>query len=322
MIARQYNEMKPEAFIYTLSLSKGEKEVGKRALDNFIRKFKKQKQFKSKFQKDWKKYHKAFLLAVDYLAEEFAITTYSLLPSDNIFTMMSLFFYLNNRRPSARQKKEIKKWFWDTTIGERYSGSGFNRNIPKDIEFFRKLVSRTNHKYVIAEKINATEFLKKDYRKTNFSAVIGYYLFLKTLKPRYLETGESMMLDNALSSSNKKDRHHIFPSALLGRRRVNIKLKNSLANICFLAANENQSVSDDHPKDYLDEYKRKRFFKSVMRAYLIPSYSGAGIWDSNVRQGFKSFLNQRASLILNGIAKAAGVKRSQLFEKFDEIKRV
>jgi hypothetical protein len=322
MIARQYNEMKPEAFIYTLSLSKGEKEVGKRALDNFVRKFKREKQFKSKFQKDWKKYHKAFLLAVDYLAEEFAITTYSLLPSDNIFTMMSLFFFLNNGRPSAHQKREIKKWFWHTTIGERYSGSGFNKNIPKDIDFFRKLVSRANYKYQVTDKINATEFLKRDYRKTNFSAVIGYYLFLKTLKPKYLETGELMMLDNALSLSNRKDRHHIFPSALLGRRQVNIKLKNSLANICFLARNENQSVSDDPPKDYLEPYKRKRFFKGVMKAYLIPSYRNAGIWDSNVRQGFKTFLNQRASLVLAGIAKAAGVRQGQLFEKFDEIKRV
>ncbi|TAM99798.1 MAG: DUF262 domain-containing protein [Chitinophagaceae bacterium] len=322
LIARQYNEMKPESFIYTLSLSKGEKEVGKRALDNFEKKFKKQKQFKSKFQKEWKKYHKAFLLAVDYLAEEFEISRYSLLPSDNIFTILSLFFYLNNGRPSAHQKKEIKKWFWHTTIGERYSGSGFNRNIPKDIELFHKLVSRANHKYIIDEKINPNEFLKKDYRKTNFSAVIAYYLFLKTLKPKYLETGELMMLEYALSKSNKNDRHHIFPGALLGRRKVKQKLKNSIVNICFLAANENQSVSDDPPKDYLEPFKRKRFFKSVMRAHLIPTDRVSGIWESDVRQGFKTFINQRAGLILKGIAKTAGVKRSQLFEKFDEIKRV
>lgn len=322
MIARQYSEMKPEAFIYTLSLSKGEREVGKRALDNFVRKFKKQKQFKSKFQKEWKKYHKAFLLSVDYLAEEFEISSYALLPSDNIFTMLSLFFYLNNGRPSAHQKREITKWFWHTAIGERYSGSGFNRNIPKDIEFFRKLVSQTNHKYIIDKKINPNKFLKKDYRKTNFSAVIAYYLFLKTLKPRYLETGEAMMLDNALSLSNRKDRHHIFPNALLSRRKVSQKLKHSISNICFLAAKENQSVLDDHPKDYLEPFKRKRFFKSVMRAYLIPASREGGVWESNVRQGFKLFINQRAALILNGIAKTVGVKRNQLFEKFDEIKRV
>lgn len=322
LISRQYNEMKPEAFIYALSLSKGEKEVGKRALDNFVKKFKKQKQFKSKFQKDWKKYHKAFLHTVDYLAQEFQISTYSLLPSDNIFTMLSLFFFLNNGRPSANQKREIKKWFWHTAIGERYSGNGFNRNLLSDIEFFRKLVNRANHKYVIGDKINAIEFIKNDYRRTNYSAVKGFYLFLKSLKPRYLDSGEPMILDNALSLSNRKDRHHIFPNALLARKRIKVKFKNSLANICFLAANENQSISDIRPKEYLQQFKRKRFFKTVMRGNLIPTSSDAGVWDSNIKQGFKLFFNQRAALVLNGIAKAAGVKRSQLFDRYEEVKRV
>lgn len=322
MISKQYDEMKSEAFIYTLILSKGEKEIGKRAVDNFVKKFKKQTQFKSKFQKEWKRYHKAFLNTVDFLSDEFKIASYYQLPSDNIFTMLSLFFFWNNGRPSAKQKREIRKWFWHTTIGERYSGAGFNRNIPKDIQFFHQLATRAHARYVVDEKINPNEFLRKDYRKTNFTSVNGYYLFLKSLKPRYLETGEPMILDNALSLSNRKDRHHIFPSALLGRKNINHKLKNSIGNICFLAADENQSVLDGHPKNYLAPYKRKRFFKSVVKAYLIPTTNGAGVWNGNVRQGFKTFLNERAGFVLNGIAKVSGINRNQLFERFDEIKRV
>lgn len=322
LMARQYNEMKPESFIYTLPLSKGEKEVGKRALDNFTRKFNKQKQFKSNFQKVWKKYHKAFLQTADFLAEEFGVNNYMLLPSDNIFTMLSLFFFLNNRRPSAYQKKEIRKWFWHTTIGERYSGSAFNRNIPRDIDFFKKLVNRRNFKYTIDEKINALDFLKRDYRKINYSAVLSYYLFLKSQKPKYIETGYTMMLDNALALMNRKDRHHIFPRAVLGRRKIHSKWKDSILNICFLAANENQSISDDHPRIYLRKYKHKRFFKGVMKSHLIPYNKTSGVWEHNIKLGFKKFLNQRAALILNAFAKAADVKRNQLFEKLDAIKRV
>ena len=59
-----------------------------------------------------------------------------------------------------------------------------------------------------------------------------------------------------------------------------------------------------------------------MRSHLIPVMRDSGVWDNNIRQGFKTFLNQRANFIINAIAKVAGVKRSQLFEKFDEIKRV
>lgn len=322
MITRQYNEMRPESIIYTLSLSKGEKEVGKRALDNFVKKFKKKRQFKINFQKEWKKYHKAFLVTVDYLANEFGVTTYSLLPSANIFTMLAYFFYLKKGRPSPHQKREINKWFWHTTIGERYSGIGFNRNIPKDIEFFKRLVHRKNYKYSISDKINPNEFLKKDYRRLNFSAVLGYYLFLKLSGPRYLENGEKMLLDNALSISNRKDRHHIFPNALLTRKKINPKLKHSLLNICFLAANENESVSDGDPNHYLMQYKRKRFFKRVMKTYFIPYKKNDGIWDANIRNGFKNFLNARANLILNGISKLSGCRRNQLFEKYEQIKRI
>lgn len=322
LMPRRFNEMKPESFIYTLPLSKGEKAVGKRALDNFTRKFNSKKLFKSDFQKEWRRYHKAFLLAVDFMAEEFLLSDYMLLPSDNIFTMLSLFFYEHNGRPSAHQKREIRKWFWHTAIGERYSGSGFNKNIPRDVEFFKKLVSRRNQKYAIDVRINAIEFLRKDYRRTNYSSVLGYYLFLKAMKPKYLEAGYEMMLDNALALFNRKDRHHIFPRGVLGRRGIHSKWKDSILNICLLAANENQYISDDKPAVYLGEYKRKRFFKSVMRTHLIPVWSDSGVWEQNIRSGFKSFLNERANLILNGISKLAGARRNQLFEEMDEIKRV
>lgn len=324
IIYRQYNEMKPELFIYTLVLSKGENRVGKTALDNFNRKFKNQKQFKLKFQKEWKKYHKAFLQCVDYLADDFDVSNYSQLPSDNIFVMLSLFFYLNNGRPNTNQKREIRKWFWHTSLGERYSGSAFNKNIPSDIDFFRKLAKKKNHKYVINGKINPNDLLKKNYKQINSSAVKGYYLFLKSLKPRYIEVGYPMMLDNPLWLSNRKDRHHIFPTNVLNRKKINSRWNNSLLNICFLAANENQSISDDYPRNYLGDYKtnKKKYFNSVMHSHIIPIQTASGVWDSNTKKGFKTFLNQRAERILNRISHQAALKKSQLFEKFEEIRRI
>lgn len=322
LMSRQFNEIKPEYFIYTLALSRGEKEIGQRALENFLKKFKKNKSVKSQFKKEWKKFNKAFSLTVDFLADSFGISNYSLLPSDNIFTMLSLFFYMNNGNPSSSQKREIRKWFWHTALGERYSGSAFSRNITKDIIFFTKLVNKENYKYSIDEKINPNELLKKDYAKTNQSAVAAFYLFLRANKPKYLEMGYPMILDNALALSNRKDKHHIFPKALLSRRKIKSKWNNSLLNICFLAANENQSINDDKPQNYLGEYRRKRHFKKVMRSHLIPVASDSGVWEDNLRNGFKLFLNQRANRILNSMTKLTDVKKNKLFERFEEIKRI
>jgi len=322
LIPRQYDELKPEYFVYTMSLSKGEREIGKRALERFENKFKNDKSIKSQFQKEWIKYHKAFLLTVDFLADEFAISSYSHLPSDNIFTMLSLFFILNNGKPSTSQKQEISKWFWHTALGERYSGSSFNRNIAKDIDFFKNLAVRNNHKYSVDDKIDPIELLKKDYRKTNQSAVKGFYLFLKANNPKYLEMGYPMMLDYALAMSNRKDKHHIFPRALLVRKGIKSKWNNSLLNICYLAANENQLISDDEPYNYLDGYRSKRQFSKIMRSHLIPVSPGSGIWENNTRVGFRDFLNQRANQILNMMARVSNLKRNKLFDQFEEIRRL
>jgi len=322
LIPRQYNEIKPEYFIYAMALSKGEKEIGQRALDRFIKKFETHKSFKAQFKKEWKKFHKAFLLCVDFLSDEFGVSSYSLLPSDNIFTMLSFFFYLNNGNPSSAQKREIKKWFWHTALGERYSGGAFARNVAKDITFFEKLANKENGKYIVDEKINPNELLKKEYSKTNQSAVIGYYLFLRASRPKYLETGEPLILDNALALSNRKDKHHIFPRALLNRKKIKTKWNNSILNICFLAANENQAISDDKPSNYLGEYKRKRHFVTVMKSHLLPAGSDSGVWKDNLRHGFKLLLNQRAMRILNSLSKVTGVEKHKLLERFEEIKRV
>jgi hypothetical protein len=131
-----------------------------------------------------------------------------------------------------------------------------------------------------------------------------------------------MILDNALAISNRKDKHHIFPRALLARRRIKSKWNNSLLNICFLAANENQFINDDQPRHYLGEYRRKRHFKKVMRSHLIPVSSNSGVWENNLRLGFKMFLNQRAIIVLNALSKTIDVKKNKLFDQFEEIRRV
>ncbi|MBN1129060.1 MAG: DUF262 domain-containing protein [Chitinispirillaceae bacterium] len=316
------NWMRPEAFVYTLALANGETRIGKTALDAFQRKFEKKNIGRKEFQRVWKKYDNAFGLAADYLLQEFTITDYNLLPNDNIFTMLSLFHFWNGRRATRYQKRELNKWFWHTALGERYSGAAFNKNIPADVKFMNRLSRNAHTKYFVEDKINAIDFLKHNYKLMNQSAsVCAFFLFLKLKKPRYLETGEPMLLDGASAIANRKDRHHIFPHSLLSRR-FRSKWTHSLANICFLAADENQSISNNHPSVYLEDYRSKRNFGTILKSHLIPYWNNCGIWDKNVKRGFIEFLNQRSDWITSEIEKTAGFRRWKLFEKFDEIRRI
>lgn len=317
-----FNRLKDDIFTSAIALIEGENEIGVRALKAYVKKFDKKKITKAEFKKHWKKYDHAFREAHDFLTDELKIKTLKMLPSDNMFTMLSLFFYHNGPRVTPTQKKELKKWFWHTALGERYSGGNFNKNIPADSRFMVRLSKREKATYFIDEKIDSVDFLKKRYSTQRSTSVRGYFIYLSQLSPRYLETGEPMYLSDTAAIANRRDRHHIFPSNLFANRRLKTKWKDALVNICLLAANENQSISDDYPCDYLEPYKKKKWFKSVMRSHAIPVKADSGVWGQKIKENFKSFINTRGKLIIDGISKVAGLNKNVLFERFEGIKRI
>jgi hypothetical protein len=317
-----FNKLKDDIFTSAIALIEGQNEIGVRALKAFVKKFDKKRITKAEFKKHWKKYHHAFHQAHDFLTDDLKIATLKMLPSDNMFTMLSLFFYHNGPRVTSAQKKELKKWFWHTALGERYSGANFNKNIPADSRFMVRLSKREKAIYLIDEKIDAIDFLKKKYSNQRATSVRGFFLYLSQLNPKYLETGEPMYLSDTAAIANRRDRHHIFPSNLFTNRQLKTKWKNGLVNICLLAANENQSISDDYPCNYLEPYKKKKWFKSVMRSHSIPVKADSGVWGKRIKENFKSFINVRSRLIIDGISKVAGLKKNSLFEGFDGIKRI
>lgn len=309
-----------DALQNSLGLAYDATQIGNKAFDIFLKRIEKSKKGNQVFEKKWKQLQYGYEEAVDFLVNNLGVRKFELLPSQNIYSMLAFFFYLNKSRAKPNQIREIKKWFWHTACQDRYSGSGFNRNIPEDIRFFKRLANGNNAKYFISEKISPLEFLKTNYRNSRgTSSTNAYFIMLRSKKPKYLLNGQEMLLDDTSAISNRKDRHHIFPSALLRRKQVNAKWVNSIANICYLESDENQSISDNHPRIYLEEYKRKRQFSKVMRSHLIPYRASSPVWERNVRKGFLAFLNQRGKSIMTEIEKLAGAK---LFEKFDSIKRI
>jgi|JI10StandDraft_1071094.scaffolds.fasta_scaffold324115_2 hypothetical protein len=313
-----YDNISTDALQNTLALASGSNQIGGRAFNSILTSIEKNKHKNSEFSKLWKKLQYGFEEAVDFLVNHIYVKNPSLLPSQNIYTLLSYFFFLNQSRANPRQIKEIKKWFWYTACGERYSGSAFNRNIPEDIKFFKRLANSNTARFNIRERINSIDFFKTEYRKSS-SKSNAYFILLRNKKPMYLINGQEMMLDEASSISNRKDRHHIFPNAMLRRQQISLKWINSICNICYLESDENQSISDTHPRKYLHKYKKRKHFGKVMRSHMIPVDRDSPVWNTNLKQSYLKFLNIRGNLILKEIERLAGVK---IFEKFDEIKRL
>lgn len=313
-----FDQISAEAMQATLGLAYGATRITGRDFESVLSKLEKSKKNSSDFSKEWKKLQYGYETAVDFLVNHLKVKHPSQLPYPNLYALIAYFFYLNQSRATSSQIKEIKKWFWHTACAERYSGASFNKSIPEDKKFFIRLANNSSAKYVVSEKVNPNDFLKADYRKAS-SIARAYFLLLRNKKPAYLLNGFEMMLDKTSSNSNRKDRHHIFPNALLKRAAINVRWINSITNICYLEADENQSISDTHPSKYLVEYKRHRHFYRVMKSHLIPSGPTSAVWEKSSKAGFLTFLNERGRIIIKEFELLAGVK---IFEPFENIKRI
>lgn len=86
--------------------------------------------------------------------------------------------------------------------------------------------------------------------RSNNSTSRAFILALAARHPRSLITGAAIDTAHALSKYNKKEFHHVHPTAFLKRERMGGQ-HNCLANICMLPASENNKISDTDPRKYL-----------------------------------------------------------------------
>lgn len=301
----------PDSIILTsIALIEGSNEVGEKAIEYFINKIVNKEIENQNFQKKWRKMEQAIGKAIDFLKVTFNIDDYKYLPSTNMLSTLSYFYYYNNKQPDSKQRTEIRKWFWHTGIASRYSGRGYRQNILGDVEFFTKLAKNSAHKYSVNEKLPHSELMNVDYSK-NTSLGAAYYLLLKRNTPRYLENGEPIVLFDYSTIANRSDKHHIFPRNFLSRIGLVRKKINCIVNICLLVAQENQIIGGSSPpKKYLEKFINKRFFSKVMKSHYIPYSKTSSLW-GNTKPSYYNFLEERKKLIIDAFEKAAGI---QIFE--------
>lgn len=265
---------------------------------------------KREFQRTWDRYKKAVLGAADYLRHAFPVHDESYLPSANMLATLAVFFFHHPRRPSRFQAREIRKWFWTTGVGQRYSGRGYHQNIVGDALFFESLAKGRRSRFRFKERLDPVLDLQTAQYASRSARTRAFFCLLSSLSPCYLDDGEPLPLrDRPFSHANRKHRHHVFPQAQL-RHHMLPRAYNSLVNICYLVAQDNQAVGHKPPRKYLSTYAEasRRRFTHAMRSHLIPVHDESGVWDRSIRTGFKRFRVERLAMLCRAFEKAAGLK--------------
>lgn len=266
--------------------------------------------FKKQLGRDWSRLVQCLGKAVDYLRGTFSVLNRDFLYSDYMLAMLALFFYWNQGGPSQHQSEEIRKWFWATAVGGRYSGRNFLRCIPEDVRFFRRLAEKRDARFRYSQQVE-----KADIRRTQYQGHTGigaaFYCLLALRRPvSILDDGiNPVPLDRHSTRANRKDRHHIFPRGPLRQANVPLADYNSICNVCLLTAEENQRIGSRRPASYLREpAAKRRQFARKMRSHLIPHDNGSGLWEPGLKRGFKRFIKGRTNLLCRAFEQEAGIR--------------
>lgn len=265
---------------------------------------------KDEFRKIWHRYQKAFLSAVNYLHYRFPVHDESYLPSANMLATLSVFFFYHFGQPNPYQAGEMKKWFWATGIGKRYSGKGYHRNIVADAKMFKSLAEGKRKPFVMKELLEPTFDIQAEEYASRSARTRAFFCLLSLHKPQFLENGEPIFLgQSVLGFTDRKHRHHIFPQAQM-KGHFPARVYNSLCNICYLVASENQKIGMQLPRSYMSKYREagEKQFRRVMRSHLIPVGDDSGVWEKGIVSAFKQFRKDRLALICAEFEKAAGIK--------------
>jgi hypothetical protein len=304
--------------LFAMAAIRGAKEARgealKRKIEELGLKAKHDLSLRKSLARDWTRLSVCFGKAVDYLRQNFCVITRDYLYSDYMIAMLAVFFYWNGQGTTARQKEQIQKWFWSTAVGSRYSGSKFLACLPSDLKFFHRLAKQSNARFSYSPQVDKIDVRKSLYASRTGIATAFYCMLLRRRPVSIMDDGlNEIPVGHYATPANRKDRHHIFPRALMNGAEVPQGLYNSICNICLLTAEENQSISSRRPRSYLGDARHNAgYFKRKMERHLIPVGDDSGIWLTDLKKGFKLMLRERTDWICRELEAEAGLK---LFRK-------
>lgn len=304
-----FNNIGRETVLQTIAFAMGGTDLGDRAIDSMITRLERSKEAQAEFEKSWPRIREAFAMAADHLVHRLDVHDADFLPSKQMMVVLTLYFFYNrNKRPPPLAQKTIRRWFWATAVGARYTGRGWRPNVLADVEFMRRLARKPGAHTKIKVSISPFVLRQTEYRRPG-PLSNAFFILLRRLKPRYLEDATPIPAGEISSRKNRSDKHHIYPRGLLLRAGIGADRFNSILNICYLVARENQSIGKHAPRFYLDDIPRSMAVRRrAMKSHLIPGEPGSGIWNRGVKRGFTEFLAQRTNLLMKEFEREAGMR--------------
>ena len=229
------------------------------------------------------KLKQAMFAAIDFLEKDIRIKNIVFVPFP-IMIVPLVRFFASNLKPTAPQRKGLRRWFWHCAFSQRYK-AGTNRLVMEDLEKMKELASGQPIFDGLPATVDHSVFLKT-WRINSTSAKAAICL-LAQQNPKSFFTDTPIDLSDTLSAYNAREFHHIYPKAYLGSQGIPFHEANVIANICMLSAADNNAISDRDPREYFTEIP-DTIRDEVLNLALVP------VEDRTGARVYADFINARA----------------------------
>ncbi len=188
-------------------------------------------------------------LAVDFLTTEIGTPTAEALPYLNQLAVV-IEIFRRVPRPTARQLKEIRSWFWSTALTGYFEGWNA-RKMAADLAAIKRFADKGSTLDVVVPAPSIGLWTGQQYRRDT-ARTKALALMLAAAGPRDLLTGQRIDVGRALALPNDLQFHHFFPKNWLITQGTPRDDANMLANIVMQTAISNQMIGDQPPAVYLE----------------------------------------------------------------------
>ena len=243
------------------------------------------------------KLKQAMLAAIDFLEKDIRIKNIVFVPFP-IMIVPLVRFFATTLKPTADQRKALRRWFWHCAFTQRYK-AGTNRLVMEDLSRMKELASGKTAFETLQPTVDSTVFLKT--WRINSTVAKAAICLLAQLDPKSFFTGASVDLSDTLAAYNAREFHHIYPKAYLGGQGIPFHEANVIANICMLTASDNNTISDRAPQDYFPEIPVGIRTDAFDRALVPTEYrTGTRVYADFIKARAAALAEKASDLIQNG----------------------
>jgi hypothetical protein len=228
----------------------GNIEINIRALKRIADEIREQKE--SKVNDTFEEAIHSVARAIQYLKQEYEIVNLGQLPSQTMITVLSIFFYYQKRPATKVQLKELRKWFWRSSLANRYIGSGYSENISLDVKKMRGLAENNAKLKIPAAPHRIFKKMREvDMRvgRSTYRNIIKQVLWQQ--KPIFINNS-LVSRDDVESGQHKPEDDHFFPFDYSRKGLIGQEI-NSILNVHFLNKDENRRKKHSLPSEWLQE---------------------------------------------------------------------